>query len=143
MIQTITKQLRQVGLMASALVMVAAGTVFLAPPAPAEAAGGGCPYTRPTLRQGSRGPCVEYLQIMLNNMKPVNSSSPLVEDGIFGTLTDRAVRRYQSVEYISSDGIVGPNTWWRLCRNPESAGYYHYVPNYMYARWIAARNNVC
>lgn len=141
MVKTLTKYFSRIGLAATAVVMVAAGTVFLAPAAPAEA---GYTCTRPTLREGSRSACVRHLQAMLNNMYPFNySSEPLSEDGIFGPRTHAAVREYQRVEQdLTVDGIVGPNTWWRLCHKNE-AGFYHKVLSWQYARWHNAKVNIC
>lgn len=57
-----------------------------------------------TLRLGSKGNDVITLQKKLN----------LQADGIFGPLTDEAVREFQKANGLSIDGIVGPNTWEKL-----------------------------
>lgn len=36
------------------------------------------------------------------------------DDGIFGPVTEREVRRYQRQQDLVFDGIVGPNTWARI-----------------------------
>ncbi|ATW05081.1 N-acetylmuramoyl-L-alanine amidase [Sphingorhabdus sp. YGSMI21] len=56
---------------------------------------------RPTLRRGARGVWVEQLQTKLE----------LKADGIFGPLTEAAVRQYQRDHDLVGDGIVGPLTW--------------------------------
>jgi len=58
----------------------------------------------PTIRRGSRGDYVAYVQRYLC----VNA------DGIFGQNTEAAVRRYQAQQRLAVDGIVGPNTWQRI-----------------------------
>lgn len=58
------------------------------------------------LRQGSNGGAVKILQVGLNGI-----GYPLVGDGIFGSATDRAVRKFQSDRGLVADGIVGPKTW--------------------------------
>jgi peptidoglycan hydrolase-like protein with peptidoglycan-binding domain len=65
-------------------------------PAPAPAP------QRATLRNGSRGPAVVELQLMLGGLRP---------DGVFGPVTDAAVRRFQSAHSLTVDGVVGPRTW--------------------------------
>lgn len=57
------------------------------------------------LQQGSTGACVSLLQRMLNS-----HGANLAVDGIFGPLTDSAVRSFQSSSGLTVDGIVGPNT---------------------------------
>lgn len=55
----------------------------------------------PTLRRGSTGPAVEVIQRFLG-LKP---------DGVFGPLTENAVRQYQKMRGLTVDGIVGGETW--------------------------------
>ena len=62
-----------------------------------------------TLRRGSRGSEVATLQRMLN----------LIADGIFGPLTDEAVREFQKSHSLVVDGIVGPRTWAALGIAPQ------------------------
>lgn len=64
-----------------------------------------------TLRRGERGPQVKQLQRWLN----VNGAR-LVEDGIFGPLTEQAVRHFQVANGLVSDGVVGPQTEAALSR---------------------------
>jgi Predicted carboxypeptidase len=58
------------------------------------------------LRMGSLGPAVELLQLALNRA----GFGELETDGIFGPLTDRALRRFQTSEKLISDGIAGRET---------------------------------
>ena len=62
-----------------------------------------------TVRQGDNNEAVKALQSQLNS-----KGYSLVVDGDFGTGTDKAVRNYQSSRGLTSDGIVGPNTWLAL-----------------------------
>lgn len=63
------------------------------------------PVARPTLRIGSKGLQVYYLQQDLNYL-----GYYLDEDGIFGSLTYNAVRNFQFTMKIDVDGIYGPIT---------------------------------
>jgi hypothetical protein len=85
---------------ANSIVDGAAGGGSTSPPA----AGG-----RPILRNGSRGAAVSEAQQLLNR-----HGAGLNTDGIFGNLTDAAVRRFQTQHRLVADGIVGPITWGRL-----------------------------
>lgn len=61
----------------------------------------------PTLRQGSFGAYVKYLQQLLeSNLVPVGTI-----DGVFGTKTENAVKTFQTEKSLTADGIVGQNTW--------------------------------
>lgn len=77
--------------------------VFLAqqggnPVAPASKASAG---GRPTLKKGSKGPDVVYLQ------QKVGTTA----DGDFGPKTHAAVVAFQTSKGLVADGIVGPKTW--------------------------------
>lgn len=62
---------------------------------------------RPTIRRGSRGTYVKYLQEKLTSkLYQVGTI-----DGVFGANTERAVREFQQENNLSVDGIVGPATW--------------------------------
>jgi hypothetical protein len=63
------------------------------------------PVSMPTLRKGSRGEAVKTLQKLLGG---------LVIDGIFGNNTEKAVKKYQKIQGLNNDGIVGKLTWGRL-----------------------------
>jgi peptidoglycan hydrolase-like protein with peptidoglycan-binding domain len=58
----------------------------------------------PWLRQGSVGDSVKELQRILG----------VATDGVFGRLTERAVREFQFSHDLAVDGIVGPATWAKL-----------------------------
>jgi Putative peptidoglycan binding domain/N-acetylmuramoyl-L-alanine amidase len=56
---------------------------------------------RPTLRRGNRGDLVKQIQAKVK----------VTVDGIFGPITEAAVRRFQRDHQLVPDGIVGPRTW--------------------------------
>jgi hypothetical protein len=58
----------------------------------------------PVLQLGSKGEDVEYVQLLL------------FVDGIFGKVTEQAVKDFQKSEGLTVDGIVGPNTWKALLK---------------------------
>lgn len=59
-----------------------------------------------TLKQGSSGTNVRYLQMNLNGLGFNCGKS----DGIYGRTTESAVRRFQIANRLSVDGIAGKNT---------------------------------
>ena len=63
-------------------------------------------YAGVKLRLGARGAAVTFLQSQLND-----HGASLVEDGVFGSATLRAVKNQQASARIAVDGVVGPNTW--------------------------------
>jgi peptidoglycan hydrolase-like protein with peptidoglycan-binding domain len=60
----------------------------------------------PLVQQGQQGAQVRTVQYLLNNR-----GEALVPDGVFGSLTLAAVKRFQSANGLDADGIVGPLTW--------------------------------
>ena len=78
--------------------------------------------------------CVVYMQRMLNAVRSPSVVMPtLATDGYFGPRTRNNVITFQSTERIGVDGVVGPETWGRLC-HPA----YFYIPDYTYADYINA-----
>lgn len=59
-----------------------------------------------SLRQGSSGAHVRGLQTALNK-----HGAGIAVDGDFGSVTDSAVRAYQSANRLVADGLAGPKTW--------------------------------
>ena len=66
--------------------------------------------TSTILKVGSRGTEVKYLQMNLNGLGYKGVSI----DGIYGTGTADAVRRFQTAYGLSADGIAGPDTLNRM-----------------------------
>lgn len=72
------------------------------------------PYIRRTLRNGMEGEDVKELQSLL-----VKNGYDIVPDGVFGSKTEDAVRKYQGSRNLTADGIVGPKTWAALDAGAE------------------------
>jgi len=97
------------------------------PVAPSDKGSGG---EHPVLRQGTGAQnkiAVQELQQKLNSVAAADP--PLVVDGIFGQLTLKAVKNFQSSntvdikgkkEPLVADGVVGPKTWTALDVNGSS-----------------------
>lgn len=64
----------------------------------------------PTLRKGASGNITKILQERLVNLGYSTNGI----DGIFGTGTHNAVKKYQAAKKINADGVVGQNTWRKL-----------------------------
>lgn len=61
------------------------------------------------LKKGNRGEDVKKVQELLH----------LQKDGIFGILTEEAVKEFQKVNNLSVNGIVDDKTWAKLTENPS------------------------
>ena len=61
----------------------------------------------PALRTGSTGYAVTRLQRALT----AALARTVGIDGQFGSVTEQAVRAYQTARHLGVDGIVGPQTW--------------------------------
>ena len=68
------------------------------------------------LRLGSVNNDVRTIQIRLNRISRNYPSIPKIPitDGIFGTDTEAAVRRFQEIFGLTPDGIVGRATWYKI-----------------------------
>src|SRR5262249_22720468 len=64
--------------------------------------------SRPTVKKGSKGSDVGDLQYLLNG---TDLAPGLVVDGDFGSLTDSAVRNYQTSRGLMIDGVAGQQPW--------------------------------
>lgn len=62
------------------------------------------------LKKGSKGSDVKFLQQILIQKGFLKGDA----DGIFGTLTEKAVKEFQAANKLVSDGIVGDKTWTAL-----------------------------
>lgn len=84
------------------------------------------PASRPTIRQGSRGPAVNEAQQRLNSINSRRLAGgqsridrcPLVVDGIFGPNSRGATVSFQRLAFAAQpnewDGVIGPKTWAQL-----------------------------
>lgn len=87
-------------------------------------------YPGTPLRNGSRGESVRLMQSYLADISRVYPSVPTINaDGIFGPLTQNAVRAFQWLFGLNSDGIIGPLTWNKIVSVHEN------LPNYTAQRF--------
>lgn len=68
--------------------------------------------TMKTLRKNNKGTQVKVLQWLLND----NGFDCGTVDGIYGSKTLAAVKAYQKAHGLTTDGVVGRNTWTQLLR---------------------------
>ena len=92
------------------------GDIEIVPDAPVRGSRSSYPGT--PLRQGSRGPFVTVIQTELNRISRNYPAIPRIPevDGIFGPLTEAAVRKFQEIFDLEVDGVVGKSTWYALVR---------------------------
>jgi len=109
------------------ILSMAAGVFLVSRPTSAHAATvpSYC-YNWPVLSYGSTDSAtpkyVSYLQNYLNSDyrarifpdSPYQFHPLLATDGIFGQLTENAVKDFQAAKHLQVDGIVGPYTWYAL-----------------------------
>lgn len=78
-------------------------------------------YPGIAIKTGASGTSVQQIQQALNIVGQEYTGIPvLVEDGVFGAETERAVRRFQQLFGLDVDGIVGVNTWNKLFETSKS-----------------------
>ncbi len=68
------------------------------------------------LRLGSANDRVRVAQLRLNRISANYPSIPKIAqiDGIFGTDTENAVRRFQEIFSLTPDGVIGKSTWYTI-----------------------------
>ncbi|MDE6774773.1 MAG: peptidoglycan-binding protein [Ruminococcus sp.] len=73
-------------------------------------------YSGIPLRFGSAGNNVKSLQVFLNRISRNYPAIPKIPqaDGIFGTATEEAVRKFQNVFDLAVTGVVDKSTWYRI-----------------------------
>jgi peptidoglycan hydrolase-like protein with peptidoglycan-binding domain len=109
------------GIAGGALALAIAGLCAIAPVTAANAASGttgkGC--TAYQYSSGGYASCVGQIQRMLNGINQTYGSLyggyGLAVDNAFGPNTRTQVVRYQGWARLTADGIVGANTWGKLC----------------------------
>lgn len=75
-------------------------------------------YPGVPLRRGTTGPSVVTIQVELNRISQNYPAIPKISsvDGIFGSQTEAAVKKFQEIFNLTPDGIVGTATWYALIR---------------------------
>ncbi len=73
-------------------------------------------YPGTALKSGSRGLDVQAIQTYLNRIRKNYPAIPAITDesGYFGNTTTAAVKKFQSIFNLTSDGIVGKSTWYKI-----------------------------
>lgn len=73
-------------------------------------------YPGSPLQRGNSGPEVFVIQTSLNRISQDYPAIPKIwpVDGIFGEQTEKAVQKFQSIFNLTSDGVVGKSTWYKL-----------------------------
>ncbi len=73
-------------------------------------------YPGTSLKSGSTGLDVQTIQTYLNRIRKNYPAIPAITDetGVFGTSTQAAVTKFQSVFNLTPDGIVGKSTWYKI-----------------------------
>ena len=74
--------------------------------------GGEVPVWRPTIRRGSKGEDVTYVQTILAGIGYDLGTAGI--DGVFGRKTEEAVKAFQRANGLNPDGVVGPLTYTAL-----------------------------
>lgn len=83
--------------------------------------------TRPTVRRGSRGEDVRYLQTKLAEFGYDIGSSGI--DGVFGKQTENAVKQFQTDCGLTADGVCGKDTWKAIEDHEPGKRYTVTIPN--------------
>lgn len=68
------------------------------------------------IENGSSGNYVTVIQVMLNRISRNYPAIPRISpvDGVFGSQTEEATKRFQRIFNLTPDGVVGRATWYKL-----------------------------
>ncbi|MFK4851413.1 peptidoglycan-binding protein [Microbacterium sp. ZW T6_19] len=89
--------------------------------------------------QGGNGDCVKAIQALISTSNHsgtpgrIDIGAPITRDGSFGPATRNAVVRFQSYNGLTADGIVGANTWYKLCNGGVYAPTQSLINDYNWA----------
>lgn len=87
-----------------------------------------------TIRYGNRGNVVKFLQCYLNLY-----GNTLTVDGIFGSGTQNAVKKFQQDNGLAVDGIVGKNTWRTLMMQDSKLPLLRRGSRGVYVRYLQSK----
>jgi len=101
------------------------------------------PQTWPQLiiqvQQGSNGDAVRALQSQIHSRG--DGANQVAVDGSFGTVTNDAVRAFQTLLGLTVDGIVGPQTWNCLVNGYLAAPDPQTAAKDVFSAWEARNRN--
>jgi peptidoglycan hydrolase-like protein with peptidoglycan-binding domain len=75
--------------------------------------------SQPTIKKGSEGDAVKIWQRFLG--------PPTTVDGVFGTGTENATKKWQYPRNLLADGVVGPRSWAAAENESSLRGVYDYI----------------
>jgi peptidoglycan hydrolase-like protein with peptidoglycan-binding domain len=97
------------------------------------------PQTWPQLiiqvQQGSNGDAVRAVQSQIHSRG--DGAAQITIDGIFGPVTNEAVRAFQTILGLTVDGIVGPQTWNHLVNGYLTAPQPQTAAQDVFSAWQA------
>lgn len=101
------------------------------------------PQTWPQLiiqvQQGSNGDAVRAVQSQIHSRG--DGASQITIDGIFGPVTNDAVRAFQTILGLTVDGIVGPQTWNHLVNGYLAAPQPQTAAQDVFSAWQAGNRD--
>ncbi len=75
--------------------------------------------THDTIRKDAKGPTVAEMQGRLIRYGIIVNGNQIKADGIFGPITETALKTFQGLNALTVDGVCGPATWALLLKDPD------------------------
>jgi hypothetical protein len=91
------------------------------------------------VQQGSTGDAVSAVESQIHGRG--DGAAQITIDGIFGQVTNQAVRAFQTLLGLSVDGIVGPQTWNHLVNGYLAAPDPRTAANDVFGAWEAGHRD--